>query len=252
MKYDRPKIIKEILLNMGNLIIDIELDKDHLDLALDMAIDRYRLRSNNSLEESFLFLDIQTEVQTYTLPDEVQEVMDIYRRTTGGTSGTGAAVDPFALAFTNNLYLLGPGGIGQTGVGTLALYEVMTDFQKQVGKMFGQDILFTYNRVTKKLFIERKFLYPEQVLLHIWNTKTEQVLLNDAYARPWIRAWAVAQSKLILSQARSKFASLAGPQGGISLNGEALKTEALEEMARLEEEIKNFLDTDDGMPLIFG
>ena len=42
----------------------------------------------------------------------------------------------------------------------------------------------------------------------------------------------------MLGEARSKFATVAGPQGGTSLNGDALKAEAIAEIQALEEELK--------------
>jgi hypothetical protein len=47
-------------------------------------------------------------------------------------------------------------------------------------------------------------------------------------------------SKYTLGEARSKFATIAGPQGGTSLNGDALKNEGQAEMERLETEIGNY------------
>jgi hypothetical protein len=48
--------------------------------------------------------------------------------------------------------------------------------------------------------------------------------------------------KEMLGQAREKFATIAGPQGGTTLNGAALKAEAKVEMDALEEELKRFVD----------
>ena len=42
----------------------------------------------------------------------------------------------------------------------------------------------------------------------------------------------------MLGEARSKFATVAGPQGGTSLNGDALKAEAIAEIQTLDEELK--------------
>ena len=61
--------------------------------------------------------------------------------------------------------------------------------------------------------------------------------LND-YARVWLRDWATA--KIIFLHKQEKFGALAGPQGGITLNGEALKIKQPEEMTRLEDELKEF------------
>ena len=52
----------------------------------------------------------------------------------------------------------------------------------------------------------------------------------------------MALAKDMLGQAREKFATIAGPQGGTQLNGAALKSEAKAEMDALEEEIKRFFD----------
>ena len=44
-----------------------------------------------------------------------------------------------------------------------------------------------------------------------------------------------------------KFASIAGPQGGTTLNGAALKSEGQALLDKLDEEIKNYVDG--GQPL---
>jgi GTPase involved in cell partitioning and DNA repair len=46
----------------------------------------------------------------------------------------------------------------------------------------------------------------------------------------------------MLGQAREKFATIAGPQGGTQLNGGALKGEAKAEMEALEEELRRYID----------
>ena len=58
----------------------------------------------------------------------------------------------------------------------------------------------------------------------------------------WIQDYSYAQAKFILGEARSKFAQINGPQGGTSLNGDALKQEATTEIQKLEEDLKNFED----------
>lgn len=87
----------------------------------------------------------------------------------------------------------------------------------------------------------------ESVLLHIYNYKPDIVLLNDYLVFPWIQEYAYAFCKGIVGEARSKFATLAGPQGGTTLNGTALITESREEIKQLEEDLKNLVDG--SMPL---
>lgn len=87
----------------------------------------------------------------------------------------------------------------------------------------------------------------ESVLLQIYNKKPDVMILNDPYIYPWIQDFAYSFAKGILGEARSKFASLAGPQGGTQLNGSALIAESREEMTKLEEDLKNMVDG--SMPL---
>lgn len=254
MEEFRAKMIKEITLRLGGGIIDLELDPEHFNYAMDAAFDRYRQRSSNAMEESFIFFDVQTEQTSYILPPEVQIVRSIYRRTMGGSAG-GAAIDPFSLAFTNNIYMVqNPGGLGGGGgAGTLANYDAAMQYQELVGRMFGRDVLFLWEPVSKKITFQRRFHSPEQVLIHVYNNKPEHVLLQDHGSKIWIRDWATAVCKQIMGEARSLFSGgLGGPQGGVSLNGDALKNEAETEMTRLEEEIKNYIDSSDSMPFLIG
>ena len=87
----------------------------------------------------------------------------------------------------------------------------------------------------------------ETILLWCYNYKPDIVLLNDPQAFPWIQDYAYALVMMSIGQAREKFASIAGPQGGTTLNGTALKTEGQVLLDKLDEDIKNFADG--GQPL---
>jgi hypothetical protein len=87
----------------------------------------------------------------------------------------------------------------------------------------------------------------ESVLLWIYNTKPDQMILNDTYAFPWIQEYSYSFAKRIVGEAREKFSTIAGPQGGTQLNGAALKQEAQQEMEKLEEDLKTYVDG--GTPL---
>jgi len=87
----------------------------------------------------------------------------------------------------------------------------------------------------------------ETVLLHIYNYKPDVMLLNDPQVFPWIQDYAYALTLISIGNAREKFQSIAGPQGGTSLNGAALKQEGTELLTKLDEEIRNYVDG--GQPL---
>ena len=338
----RARIQDYIRLRLGDALVDVELDAEHYNMVIDQAILRYRQRAQNATEESYAFLDLVGEVQTYTLPQEIVEVRQVFRRGIGSVTGTTASqFEPFASGYLNT-YMLVAGRVGG-----LLNYELFVDYQKLAMTMFGGHIMYTFNPVTKKLTLVRKIpnaghtnarvstltadgtavgstitittsqsymvsvgdtliisncpdpgyngMYPiltrnddhteftveagrtltsteiigfdlsktkiysnvvdqfaESCLLWIYNKKPDQMLFNDPYAFPWLQEYSYSFAKRILGEARSKFNQIAGPQGGASLNGDALKTEAQAEMEELEKQLINNIEGNMPMTWVTG
>jgi hypothetical protein len=89
-------------------------------------------------------------------------------------------------------------------------------------------------------------------MLRCYNYKPDYILINDLYAGQWIKDYTLANCKIILAQAREKFSQIAGPQGGSSLNGSALKSEAQAEIEKLEKEIETSISGGVGYTFIIG
>ena len=247
----RAEVIDYIRMRLADGIVDVELEHDHYNMGINQALVKYRQRAANSVEESFAFLDLLPETQEYILPKEIVNVRAVYRRGIGSVTGTTASqFEPFASGYLNT-YMLTAGRVGG-----LTNYELFVDYQKLSMKMFGGFINYTYNKTTHKLTIVRKMPYGyggatpgsggtnpfESVLLHIDNRKPDSMIMSDETAFPWIQEYAYSFCKMILGEARSKYSQIAGPQGGSSLNGDALKAEAKEEMLKLEEDLKTYVD----------
>ena len=66
--------------------------------------------------------------------------------------------------------------------------------------------------------------------------------INSA-GRQWIRKYTLALAKELLGIIRSKYASLPLPNGEVSMDGEALKSEGREEKANALEELTQFLES---------
>lgn len=239
----QQQIIDEVKLMLGGGMVDIELDPNHYTAALSFAFDRYRQRSGNAQEESYLFLRLENDITDYYLPDNVTFVRQLFRRGLGGITG-GTQIDPFSLAYTN-LYLLQAGSGGGYTAGLLT-FELFYEYLDQAGRMFGRDINFTFDTVTKRLSIVRRPSGNEQILIWCYMVRPEDSIIQDTFARPWIRDYTLAWCKQMLGEAYSKFNSIPGPQGGTQLKGEALKNEATATFERLEKEIDLYIDN--GIP----
>jgi GTPase involved in cell partitioning and DNA repair len=62
----------------------------------------------------------------------------------------------------------------------------------------------------------------------------------------------VANCKMIIGEAREKFATIAGPSGGSSLNGAAMKSEAQTQMDNLLVDLKNYVDGSEPLSWVIG
>jgi hypothetical protein len=342
----RNDMIDYIRLRLGDQIVDIELDKEHYDMAIKQSLVKYRQKAQNAVEESYAFLDLIPNVQEYILPNYIMEVRQIFRRGIGASPGsTASQFEPFSSGYLNT-YMLVAGRVGG-----LLSYELFAQYQELAMTMFGGYINYTWNRVTKKLTLVRKIPYDngtavplnsltasglaagstitmvlqspqtsiqpdssiyiqncpvrgygaeyrvvtidptstiitvvanqvlgsvavtgsdlqkttawipdydsgtnnmESVLLWIFNQKPDSMLLSDPMVYPWLQDYALAFAKSILGQARGKFSTLAGPQGGTTLNGAALMAESAAEMAQLEDDLKNYVDGSQPLTWVIG
>jgi len=246
---EREKVVEYIQAMLGSGMIDIELDPVHYNTAIDRALNKFRQRSSNSTEESFGFLTIQPGENDYIMPREVMEIRQLFRRSIGSRTGGGdggSLFEPFNLAYSNT-YLL-----ASTNMGGLATYYAFASYQKQVGKMFGTDINFTFNKTTKLLTIMQRPYASEELLVWMYNYRPDFNLLQDPQASQWLRDYSLATCKIMLGEAREKFATIASPQGGTQLNGAALKAEGKAEIEVLEADLINYKAGDSPLTWVTG
>ena len=230
-------------------MVDVELDPIHYQTALKKALSRFRQRSDNSVEESYIFLTTVVDQNEYVLPNEIMEVRKLFRRSIGSRTGGGdggSMFEPFNLAYTNT-YLL-----SSSKMGGLATYDLFSQHQELVGRMFGSFIEFTWNNTSKKLTLLQRPRAEEELLLYCYNYRPDSEILNDYLASQWIKDYTLASCKYMLGEARSKFATIAGPQGGSTLNGDTLKAEAQTEMDKLEAEVSMAVPGGTGYGFLIG
>jgi hypothetical protein len=245
----RQKVYDYCRTMLGDGMIDVELDPVHYETALERALAKFRQRSPNSVEESYAFLELQENTNAYVLSEEVINVQSVFRRTLGSRTGggTGANFEPFNLAYTNT-YLL-----NSTMMGGIATYYLFAGYQEMVGKMFGAYIEFQWIPSSHTLrILQRPFFTGETIMLRCQNYRPDFSIINDVYAKQWIKDYSLANCKMMLGQARSKFGSIAGPQGGGQLNGSALIQEGQAEIEKLDKEIELLVAGGTGYSFVLG
>jgi hypothetical protein len=244
----KQQLFEYVRLTLGDQIIDIELDAEHFEAAYQRTLGVYRQRAQNAYEESYTFMELVANVNIYDMPQEVITVRQIFRRTFGDSTGPFASnFDPFSQA-SMNVYLM-----NFNVAGGLATYDFYSQYVELAGRMFGAYMNFTYNPVTKKLQLIRDPKGTgENVLLWTYNLKPEFNLLSDFQISQWIRDYMIGATKMIIGEAREKFGQIAGPQGGGTLNGTAMKAEGQAQMDKCLEDLKNYVDGSQPITWVIG
>ena len=243
----KQNLIEYVKLQLGDQIIDLELDPAHYEAAYQKTLGTYRQRASNAYEESYSFMELVKDVNIYQLPQEVVSVRQIFRRQFGDATGQASNFDPFSQA-SMNVYLM-----NFNVAGGLATYDFYSQYVELAARMFGGYMNYTFNSVTKKIQLIRDPRGTgENVLLWTYNLKPEVNLLQDFQIQQWIKDYMVANCKMIIGEAREKFGSIAGPQGGGTLNGTAMKAEAKEAITALEEQLKNYVDASQPLTWVIG
>jgi hypothetical protein len=75
----KSKLFRYVRIMLGDGMIDVELDIDHYEIALEKALGKFRQRSENAVEESYAFLELQEDTNDYILPNEIQSVKEVFR-----------------------------------------------------------------------------------------------------------------------------------------------------------------------------
>jgi hypothetical protein len=231
-------LFENLRLRMGGDIVDLELDPQHYEAAYNYAIKLYRQRAQNANIESYTLFTVQKNVYEYTLPSEFINVRSLFRRTVGLETGpSSTSFDPFSSAILNT-YLL-----NYNYTGGLATYDFYAGYVELTARMFGGYLTYTFNPVSKLLKVTRDFKGTgERILIWADVQRPELELLQDPGAGVWIGDYILAVLKGIIGEAREKFQSIAGPGGGTSLNGAAMKAESKADQERLILELKAYVD----------
>jgi len=242
----RNDVIKEVRLLLGDGMVDIELDPDHYDLAVDVALSKIRQRSENAVEEDFYAMELKKDVDEYTLPAEIVEVKKIHHRSFGHGISGGVDMDPFELAYANSYFFL------NNHIGGLATFEAFAQYRESLNKVAATDIQYIWNPTTNNIKLLRRMRDDELGLMHVHLERPEEQLLVDPYLKSWMRDYTLAYCKKMLGEARSKFSSLPGAQGGVSLNGAEMKNEADVLIDKLEQDLSTYIDGSSPLGFVIG
>lgn len=221
---ERNRLSSDIRIALGYPQMTVELTQDQLDLAIEMALSAYRERASYAYRRGFFFMQTNAETQTYLLTNKVQgmqrivKVLGVTRLTSAFLSSAhGAGV--YGQIMLQHLYNMGNFDI--------LSYHLMANYVKELEIMFAGRITFNFNEQTRELTLYNRMPFKERlILIEASVERSEQELMSDRWSKEWLRRYATAKAKDMLSQIRGKFSTLPGASGNVTLNAAELRTQA--------------------------
>jgi hypothetical protein len=254
---ERRQLHTLIRARLGYPTQKVELTDDQIDEAINSALQLVRKYSGYGYHREYFFLDLKPNQQRYVLTNKcvgfnkVSSINYLYRLRSGFLNGntTAGGYDIYGYAALQHLYT--------SGTFDMLSYHLVSSYIEDMQIMFADHITFDWNETHRQLRIYHAVYHHERVLLDTYIERTEQDLFTNRETREWIKRWAVAESKVILSQIRGKFQTLPGPQGSTTLNSQELITQGETEKAELMEELhdpamQNLQEGGAGSHFIFG
>jgi len=225
----RGKVIGQlkdyILLMLGAPVVQVELDMQQLDAAVDLALQIYEEWAPMEFFKYYVFPTVPGK-SIYTMPAEVGYIRNVYYKQTATfafqSSDLGGAI-PVEYFYPGGAYASIQGGMidpttpiwGRAGEWSLySSYEYQ--YSRLASNIGGWEWYGGYHAIK---------LYPKPYRSH--HVIVHYIQKNNDYQRVQeaMQDGALAFAKIMLGRIRSKIKNPPGPNGGVQLDGDTLLQE---------------------------
>jgi hypothetical protein len=230
----RQGLIDYCLRSLGEPVVETNLDEQQIEDRIDEAIEHYRLYHYDGIEKVYLKHQVTAEDVTngwIPVPDYIYGVTRVFPV----AAGTGTSKSMFNLQYQlrlNDLYDL-------TSVSVIYYQQVMNHLALLDHTLNGNP-LYRFNRRTGKLYIDDAWQenIPEgsYVLVECYRA-LDPVTYTSVYGDAWLKHYSTALLKKQWATNIKKFSGLQLP-GGVTIDGDKLYAEAIQEMKELEDTIE--------------
>lgn len=229
----RQQLVNYCLRALGAPVVEINIDPDQIEDRVDEAIEYFRQYHYDGIEKVYLKHQITQEDinnEYITVPDAIYGITKVFPI----ASGTSTSKSMFDLQYQlrlNDLYdLTSTSVIYYTQVMShLALLDITLNGHPQ----------YRFNRLNNKLYIETswasKMAVGNYILVECYRAldpADTPKLYNDI----WLKHYVTALIKKQWAMNIKKFQGLKLP-GGVTIDGDKLYTEAIQEIKDLEDEM---------------
>jgi hypothetical protein len=229
-----------LLIRCGYPVINVEVSRDEPTDQLGQVIEdtiqfyqTYNLNEGSNFE--YYLLTISAGIDTYTMPEDIQEVVDIDLSL--GMEGINVLFSPqHTLLYTQFVAkgsILGASNPDYSPGMVLTTYDSAMLFLKEIKQHFGRGYTVKYNRNTNILKIVPTPYDTGVGVLSLYKKDEATNLYNN----PLVKNLAYAKTLMIWGSSLSKY--IVSMPDGISMNGQDIYNKGKELSDKTEQEIKD-------------
>lgn len=220
---------------LGAPVVEINVANEQVQDRIDEAIEHFRLYHYDGIEKVYLKHQITSQNvadQFIALPDLIYGVTKVFP-VAAGTSTSKSIFDLQYQLRLNDLYDL-------TSTSIIYYSQVMSHLSL-LDQVLNGHPLYRFNKLTNKLYIEASWTEEMEVgnyiLVECYRALDPETV-TKTYNDKWLKHFATALIKKQWATNLKKFSGMQLP-GGVTIDGNALYDEAIQEIKELEDDIQN-------------
>lgn len=229
----REQLKQYALRALGAPVVQINVAEEQLEDRLDEAISYFQLYHYEGIERMYLKHKVtQQDVdnQYVTLPDYVYGVKRVIPFRQGSSSAN--LFDVQYQLRLNDLYEL-------TNT-SMVYYTMVMQHMQSLDMVLNGYPQFEFNRLGNKLYLEvnkTKLVVDNYIIIECYRALDPEQN-TKMYGEPWLKQYVEALFKKAWATNLKKFQGMQLP-GGVTIDGQSLYLEAMQEIKDLEEELQN-------------
>lgn len=235
---NRNEFIEYCLRRLGKPLLQINVSKEQVDDRVDDALEMFKLRHNEAMEETILYKQVtfeESQLGYIVLPDEVIGVSEVFSLHTASLLDSSDIFSAqYLMAYNDFIYKQGV----YSNAGGYANFYIWQVNRATIDWLFRPDQRFEYNKKTQKLYLYKDtqdlFDATTPVVIAAYLSIGEH---QNIWSDQWLRDYTTNLIKRQWAENVKKFGNLTLPSG-VTLNGDTMYQEAITELQRLEDILK--------------
>lgn len=236
----RTQLKDYCLRKLGFPVIDLNLDDDQIDDRIDDALQKFREYSYDGTEEIYLAHQVTANNITNRYIDVSDNIIGITRVfPVSGGSISSTASQGFNIFDIN--YQIRLNDFYNLLSSSYTYYVIARQHLSMLDMIVTGEIPFTYNKKSNRIYIQMDFagrLDEGQYMVFQAYRITDPDSYNKVFNDIWVKSYTTSLIKRQWGSNLTKYANYTLP-GGLTVNGEKIYADAVEEIEKLEVELRD-------------